>query len=244
MEIVYTQGSLTAENVLKFMFLSGGADSVMRDCIVRQEALREGKKLGIVISDEMLQSVADEYRIVRGLHYSQDMVNYLKGKGLSVEEFERFCEESVMLTLLRERLADGESIKKYFLNHRSRFDRARLSIITVEEENLAQELFMRMSEDGEDFHALARQYSIDEYRNAGGYLGLVRRGSLSPDMDAKIFNAPAGDILGPFPDSERFHLFLVEEIVKAELNEKVAEEIKVLIFNEWAARFQQTGVRV
>jgi parvulin-like peptidyl-prolyl isomerase len=243
-KIVYAQGDLTAENVLKFMFLSGTADTIIRDGIVRQEALREGNKLGIAVSDDMLQSFADEYRIARGLHFSQDMINYLKGRGLSVEDFEHFCEESLMLTQFRERLADGEAIQSYFLNHRSRFDRVRLSIITVEDVNLAQELYMRISEDGEDFHILARQYSVDEYRNAGGYIGEVRRGSFSPDMEAKVFNAQAGDILGPFLDKKQSHLFLVDEIVKAELNEKITEEIKDLIFHEWAARFYQKGFQI
>lgn len=241
MNIVYGGGSLAAEDVLKFLLLSGGGDRVMRDCMVRQEALREGKKLGIAVSDEMLQSFADEYRIARGLHYSQDMIAYLKGRGLSVDDFERFCEESAMLALLRDRFAGREAIAACFLNHRSRFDRVRLSIITVEDENLAQELRMRVSEDGEDFHALARRYSADEYRHAGGYLGLVRRGNFSPDMEAKLFNAGAGDILGPFPEGERFHLFLVEEVVRAELDEKVTEDVKDLIMSEWAARFHQKG---
>ncbi len=244
MEIVYEQGSLSAEAVLKYLFLSGGADAVIRDCMIRQEAVREGKKLGIAVSDEDLQSCADEYRALRGLHYSRDMLNFLQGIGLSVEDFEQFCEESMVIPLLKERLADAEAVKTYFLNHRSRFDRARLSMITVEDENLVQELAMRITEDGEDFHSLAREYSIDAYKHAGGYLGLVRREGLPPEMAAKIFNAGAGELAGPFTAGKQHQLFLIEEMIKAELNEAVNAEVKEMIFNEWAARFFQKGFHV
>ena len=244
MEIVYERGSLSAEAVLKYLFLSGGADAVIRDCMIRQEVAREGNKLGIAVSDEDLQSFADEYRALRGLHYSRDMITFLQSKGLSVDDFEQFCEESLMSTLLKKRLADEETVKTYFLNHRSRFDRARLSMITVEDENLAQELAMRIAEDGEDFHSLAREYSIDAYKNAGGYIGPVRREGLPPEMAAKIFNAGAGELAGPFTAGKQHQLFLIEEMIKAELNEAVNEEVKEMIFNEWAARFFQKGFHV
>jgi parvulin-like peptidyl-prolyl isomerase len=122
---------------------------------------------------------------------------------------------------------------------------ARISVILADSEGLADELVMRITEDEDDFHQLAREYSLDETtKYSGGYLGVINRRSLSPELAAKVFNANAGDILGPFPSDENYQLILVEEVKKAELNDPVKNAIKEAIFNGWLSRYIDSPIQV
>jgi parvulin-like peptidyl-prolyl isomerase len=70
----------------------------------------------------------------------------------------------------------------------------------------------------------------------------VLRGALRPDLEARIFNAAAGDLLGPFPSPDRtlFEIFAVNARHPATLDEDTALEIRRLLREEWlAARAQE-----
>lgn len=104
---------------------------------------------------------------------------------------------------------------------------------------------MQVTEDGEDFHTLARSHSLDETtKHYGGHLGPITRKMLSPDVSAKVFNANAGDLVGPFKKDEYIQLILVEEVIKAELTDHVQKVIKERIFEQWVSRFCEDGIRV
>jgi parvulin-like peptidyl-prolyl isomerase len=73
-------------------------------------------------------------------------------------------------------------------------------------------------------------------------LGKVLRGSLAPEIEAKVFNAAAGDLLGPFPtpDSTAYEIFAVMAKRPAELDADVASEIRRLLREQWLqARAQE-----
>ena len=51
-----------------------------------------------------------------------------------------------------------------------------------------------------------------------------------------------GELLGPFAGKDAFQLILVEELIKAELDDRIKELIKEKIFEEWAFQFVGEGV--
>ena len=115
----------------------------------------------------------------------------------------------------------------------------------VADENLANEIVMQVTEDGEDFHRLAREHSIDEQTKCGGgYVGMVSRSMLAPEAAAKVFNAEPGDLVGPFEKEGMSQLILVEEVNRAELDEEIKDAIKERIFNEWLAEILKGGITV
>ena len=63
-----------------------------------------------------------------------------------------------------------------------------------------------------------------ETRENGGVIGKVLRGSLEADVEAKVFNAAAGDLLGPFPSADRrfYEIFVVNAKHPARLDEDTA----------------------
>lgn len=237
MEIGYAQGKITGEEIVKYLALSGLAYTIYPEIMKRREARKKAGELGLTVSDSQLQTFADDFRKARHLYSARDMIAFLKNAGLTLSDFESFCESALLTDLLKEHLADERKVEEYFVNNRADFDLARISIITVKDENLAHEITMQVTEDGEDFHALARRHSLDQKsKYSGGHVGLISRKLLGPEIAAKVFNASPEDVLGPFKINGLFQVILVEEVIKADLaNREIQDMVKERMFNEWIA---------
>ena len=93
MEIRYSHGGITSEEVVKFLGLTGQAASIFAEIIKGKEVIKKAEDLGIAASDEELQQFADSFRSMHGLYAAGDMLDFLNRAGLTVDDFESFCEE-------------------------------------------------------------------------------------------------------------------------------------------------------
>lgn len=245
MYIRYVNGSIALRELLAEMALGLGDDNLLRQAVRRGEIVKAASGMGVDVPAEQVQQFADNFRLERGLSLAADMRSYLHRWGLSEADFARFCESCLLEQALAERLAPPDKVKEYFLAHPFEFDQARISQIVVQDREAANELAMRIREDQEDFHALARQCSLDqETRHAGGYLGLVRRKDLPPAVADKVFTASPGQTLGPFPLGQEMVLIHVEELLQGELNDELARDIRRRFLDEWGESFLGGGLRV
>jgi len=245
LEINYVKGKIKPEEVIKFLALTGHFFNILSEIVKYKEVVKKAKELGLAVSDDELQEFSDQYRATRGLYSSDEMLKFLKINGLTEDDFESFCETTILLMFLKNHLATGKKIEEYFINNRSQFDQARTSILLVKEKTLADEIMIQVNEEGEDFHQLARKHSVDgATRYQGGYIGNVSRSMLSPEVSARVFNAKPGDVLGPFEREGLFQLILVEEVMRAELNDEMKEAIKEKIFVEWVSQFLKDGITI
>ncbi|MCP4136323.1 MAG: hypothetical protein GY754_35460 [bacterium] len=246
MNIEYSEGSISSDDVLKYLSLTGRSREIYIDMIKIRIAGEKAKELGVTAKKKNLQKYADDFRKTNRLLSADDTYAFLKNAGLTEDDFEAFCESLLVRDLVKDKIADKKKIEEYFATNKPVFDEARISHIVVDTKNLAQELIMQITEDDEDFHALAREHSLDEKTApSGGYVGQIYRHMLSPETATKVFNASDGEILGPFKRDKLHEIILVEKITKADLkNDTVRELVKETIFNEWIAQFVKEGVRV
>ncbi len=63
----------------------------------------------------------------------------------------------------------------------------------------------------------------------------MRRGSLRSDVEAKLFNAAVGDLLGPFASADRsaFEIFRLDAKHAARLDDETATEVRRLLRDAW-----------
>jgi parvulin-like peptidyl-prolyl isomerase len=245
LKIIYSQGEVTPEEVVKHLSLSGQFNSILASIIKNKEIIKKAEELNLGYSIEELQQFADNLRISLGLYSAEDTKNFLTYYGLTVVDFEQFCKLALLSTALRESLANENKIREYFVNKRSEFDFARISWIIVNDENLGHEIKIQIEEGEQEFHELARRHSVDpSTKDNGGYVGIVTRQLLPPEIAAKVFGATAGEVLGPFQEGKVYRLVLVEEIRRAEMDENVKESIKTMIFEDWGYQFLKDGIRV
>jgi len=230
----FQEAMFTSEEVCRALAMMGQLDEVLLEAL-RTRCLPEwAEGLGVEVTDEEVQAIADEYRAAHGLHEAEETERFLARAGLSEEEFFAYCRAQALRRAARDKLGTEEAVREHFLAHPGDFDQARISRIVVGELELANELRMRVAEDGEDFHVLARTYSEDaEGRWAGGYAGLVRREDLGPEAAARVFTSAPQSLVGPVSEGEQHVLILVEEVLKSRLDDEAQEEIKGRLLADW-----------
>ncbi len=197
--------------------------------LVRQAAAQRGIK----VSDEELQQAADEFRAANDLYDADTTQTWLEGRKLSYHEWESSLEYRITERKFREALTAG-LVEQHFVEQKLSFDKAAVSRLVLNEEDVARELRAQIVEDGADFHALAREHSIHlDTRPSGGYAGEMLRTDMEPALEAAIFGAQPGKVVGPIKTDDGWELVKLEHLATAELNDEMREMIKTLIFNEW-----------
>ncbi len=204
-------------------------EQLVEDRLIADAARAEG----LVLVDDELQQAANAYRQAHGLQKAEETRAWLEKHQLTVEDLQARIERPVLRRKFAEHLAQGQT-ERYFAENRALFDRARLAQIVVDREGVAAELLAQLVDDGTDFALLARKYSLDaQTRQAGGFLGVVARKSMSSAVEAAVFGARTGDVVGPFQTPKGFHLIKVEEILPAQLDTRTAETIRDRLFADW-----------
>lgn len=77
--------------------------------------------------------------------------------------------------------------------------------LLVESEELCNELKQRI-QNGEDFAAIAQEYSQCPSGQAGGDLGKFSQGQMVPEFDKVVFNEAINEVHGPVQTQFGYHL--------------------------------------
>lgn len=230
------------EDFIRTLKLTGQFESLIEQLVRDKLTVHAAKKAGIPVSPEEIQERADQFRRVQGLHRAADMNNYLNALHVSLEEFEVFVTDSLYQEKMMAQVCSDRAVESYFKLNSPKFDSIEVSHIVLDAEGKAKEMMSVLQDDPDSFEEMAREHSIADTREHGGVIGKVLRGSLKTDIEAKVFNAAEGDLLGPFPSADRafFEIFRVNTKHPASLDEETAAEVRRLLREEWLmARAQE-----
>jgi peptidylprolyl isomerase len=230
------------DDFIRILKLTGQFEGLIEQLVRDKLTVRAAKKQGIPVSPEEVQERADHFRRVQGLHRATDMNNYLDVLGVSLDEFESFITESLYQEKMMAIVCSDKAVEGYFKLNSPKFDSIEVSHIVVDSEGKAKEMISYLRDDPDSFAEMAREHSTADTREHGGVIGKVMRGSLKTDVEAKVFNAAVGDLLGPFASSDRsfFEIFAVNAKHPATLDEDAAAEVRRLLREQWLlARSQE-----
>jgi len=195
--------------------------------------MRAASRAGLTIQDAELQRAAEQFRRSRRLYKAADTFRWLQERQMTVRDLETRLEQELLTVKLREHVTTGQ-IERYFAEHKTAFDTARIAHIMVDKSGVAHELFSQLTEEDADFSTLARKYSLElSSRDAGGYVGLVRRKMLSPAAEALVFTAQAGAIVGPVKTEAGYQVIQVQEHLPSTLDDAIRAEITTSLFTDW-----------
>ncbi|WP_059413399.1 peptidylprolyl isomerase [Cupriavidus basilensis] len=230
------------EEFIRVLKLTGQFEGLIEQIVRDKLTVHAARKQRIGVTPEEVQERADQFRRVQGLHRAADMNHYLDVLNVSLDEFETFITESLYQEKMMAEVTNERAVDAYFKLHSPKFDSIEISHIVVDAEGKAKELISYLRDDPDSFAEMAREHSIADTREQGGAIGKVLRGSLRADIEAKVFNAAAGDLLGPFPSADRavFEIFMVSDKHPAVLDAEVAAEVRRLLREDWLmARAQE-----
>jgi peptidyl-prolyl cis-trans isomerase SurA len=228
---------------------------LLRQLIDEKLIEQEARRLKLEVQPEDIERAVQEV-IRRNKLTPGELEEALRREGKSLEEYKREVLRPQLLRLrvlniqVRSRIAvsDDELKALYQQNLRSlgvetKVQARHIFVVVAgdateeqraERRTLARSLARRVK-DGEDFAALARQYSDDSVSRAdGGKLGLVGRGSLPPGIEDVVFSMKKGEIRGPLRTSRGFHI--VQVTGREESSARPYEEVREQLRNQLTAQ--------
>lgn len=239
---------LDADDFVKILRLDNRFNTLIEPILIDKLMVRAAKQSGIIVTSAEVQERVDQFRRVEGLHRAQDTFAFLEALGVTLNEFETHMTEILYREKMLAQITRKEAIEEYFCLHSPKFDSIELNHITVDSEGKARELLALLEDEPTLFAELVREHSMDlDSKLKGGYIGKVLRGVLPNDVEAKIFNAPVGALLGPFASDDElvFEIFQIKAKHSAQLDEATARDVAKMVRNDWlAARAQEHRLEV
>ena len=234
--------TLGVDEFLRTLKLSGQFEGLIEQLVRDRLTVHAAKRHGIKVSEQEIQERADQFRRVRSLHRATDTNKYFDAMRVGLDEFEAFIADGLYQEKMMQRVCNDEAVQAYFKMHSPKFDSIEVSHIVVDSEGKAKEMVSVLADDPDCFDEMAREYSIADTRDEGGKIGKVLRGCLRSDIEAKVFNAGVGELLGPFasPDRSTFEIFRVDARHPARMDDDTATEVRRLLKEGWLhARAQE-----
>lgn len=227
---------------IRTLKLGGQFEGLVEQMVRDRLTVRAARKSGMTLAPEDIQERADQFRRIQGLHRAADMNRYLDALGISLDEFEDFVTDGLYQEKMMAQVCSDAAVEQYFRLNSPKFDAVEISHIVLDSEGKAKEMMAALEEDPDSFAEMVSEYSVGAARENGGAIGKVLRGALGADLEARVFSAAPGDLLGPFPSADRtlFEIFAVNARHPATLDEETALEVRRLLREEWlAARAQE-----
>lgn len=225
--------TITHQDILQQVKLSGKVLEIIEEIISRKIIIEAANEAQIKVTADELQEGADNFRLSHQLHNAKDTWEWLSKRGLSLDDFEKIVDYSLVYIKLGKHLFQ-EKIEGYFIEHQLDYTGVVMYEVVLDNEDMAMELYLAIQDKEISFYDVAHQYIQDtELRRKGGYRGIVYRHSLKSEVSAAVFASNPPQLLKPIVTSQGFYLILVEEIIKPQLTEELAFKIGIDLFNKW-----------
>jgi len=227
---------ITAEQFIKILTLNNKLEDILEEVLEGVLTVHVAKKNGIEVSMEEVQQRSDQYRRVNSLHRSTETIQHFEDMGVSIDDFEKFITDSIYYDRIRADIATEQAVEAYFRLHSPKFDAIECSHILLNSEGAANELMAILEDDASLFDELATEHSIcPNTKGKAGGMGKVLRGTLDETIEAKLFNASEGDVVGVFQSSNElfYEIFIVKKKFPAILDSETKKSVREILYKEW-----------
>jgi parvulin-like peptidyl-prolyl isomerase len=215
--------------------IAGKIPELIQSILRRNIITAEIQKAEIEPTSAELQQAADKFRIVNKLETTEATKKWLEDGSFSLDDFEYIVTQNLLSQKLAEHLF-GERVEQFFHQNILDYSGAILYEVILEDRDLAMEIFYSLQEGDLNFADVAHQYiPVLELRRRGGYIGKVSRKQLHPEISAAVFAAKPPQLITPITTAVGVHLIQVEEIITAQLDERLHQQILTEMFDRWLA---------
>jgi peptidyl-prolyl cis-trans isomerase SurA len=215
--------------------------------------LQDAKRLGITVTpeeiNEAIGNIKSKYKLT-----DDSLEEYLRKEGLTFEEYKKRLAEQMILSqyvnmqIRNKIVVSDQEIGTYMQANSGSFrdsDAFKLRQIflkkskddAVNKETEAKaDLIMQRLKAGEDFSALAREYSEDKSAKSGGDIGFIERDNLSREFIGMLSNMNAGDFSSPFWTESGLHIIKLDEKISAQNESEIVQSVRKQLTEE---KFQE-----
>src|SRR4051812_39749655 len=201
----------------------GLRDQVMQFLISADWIQKEAADQGVKVTDAEIQKQFQQTK-KQSFPKEADYQKFLKQSGMTQDDVIFRVKLDKLSTKLREKVTKGKTsvtpaqISAYYNKNKQRFaqpERRDLRIVLTKDKAKAAAAKAAIA-SGQDFKAVAKKYSIDQAsKNQGGVLLGVSKGQQEKALDAAVFAAKKGQLVGPVKTQFGYYVFKVQKITAA-----------------------------
>ena len=200
-------------------------DQFIRETAADAAVVHYCKSENISVSKEEIQNVFDELRHMQNMESADETKGWMKESGISEKSMSQICEITALRNKIRKSISDDDCREEFNADQPS-YDVAEIYSITVDDEDLANEIISQIEEGEDSFYNLAIEHSVDDetYKKAG-YVGEVKREQVRAEAETLIFTAENDSVVGPVLEDDQYTVYLVKKVVKPDFDD-VKENIR------------------
>ena len=120
-----------------------------------------------------------------------------------------------------------------FLERKQQLDMVIYSLLRLEDEGLAKELYFQLQDGEADFSDLAALHAQGHERATRGIVGPVPLTQAHPRLVERLRTAPVGEVQEPFQIDRWWVLFRLESLTAASFDEAMARQMSQELFDQW-----------
>ena len=120
-----------------------------------------------------------------------------------------------------------DKISNYYLERKSNLDIIEYSIVRVKNENLANELFLRIKEKEEKFEDIASKYSEGPEKNTNGHIGPVPLGNAHSLLADLLQISEEGKVCSPIKIDMWWVIVRKEKLLNTSLNYEIIQKLSL-----------------
>jgi hypothetical protein len=216
--------SLHRHGYLRPLLQKAGEDRVL--CL-------QAERLGFSVTDEHLQSAADEFRQRFGLLSVHETREWLQSRRLTELDFEELILQQLRMEFLVAHVA--RSAEDWFRADPGLWDRCSYRELLVGSESLAEELKCQHLEEGVSFEELVEQHGGHAPQGEGSVRRSCFRLMLPQAIRAVSRDVTAGSLLGPLACASGWSLVFVDTVTPAVFDEPTEAAVRSQLFQRWTA---------
>ena len=183
----------------------------------------------IKLENKLDDDLAENFFNSRNIYDDQNKINYLTQNLMDKEDLMRISSTQYKRNLFSLKLFE-EKTEEFFKKRKEDLDQYIYSLIQVKDQNLAQELYLKLESNESEFSILAKEYSLgpEKYRN--GIEGPILGSNINPKIREILKSTDKGLVCEPFNINDMWLVIRLEEIIYAEFNDTMKKFLSNELF--------------
>jgi parvulin-like peptidyl-prolyl isomerase len=182
-------------------------------------------------SEEVLNAVKQFYA-QQQISSDVELQMWLSRNYLTLGQLEEIITRALKIEKFKHATWDNK-IETYFLQRKGQLDRVVYSLIRLQDEHLAQELFFRIQAGEQALAELARQYSNGPEAQTGGLMGPIELGKPHPVLAQKLAASQPGQLLPPMRLEDWIVIVRLEKFLPCQFDEMMHQRLLNELFETW-----------
>lgn len=183
-----------------------------------------------LLKQEVCQAMTGQSEIPE--NFEHFIVQWCEQKNITLEYFQSVIVRDWQLQKFKQ-LQFASQVESEFLRMKPDLDQVEYSLIQVEDQAFAQELYFQIRDDGVEIAQLAREHSLGSEKQSEGWVGPVALSSLPIDVFNQFRHQKSGVVYPPVSINGRFWIVRLERLIAARLTDATRAQVIDRLYNQW-----------